>query len=156
MVDLDALYSWNIYCQFFYSATSNDVLASLGCVLDALSVGQMNICKYFKEEIFATKLLLLFSSGQPDRGGGGPETVHRQTLRGHRAPLLFRSGFSHQVRVGTLPHCAGGCGGRVTRTSLPTGAAWCRPTLRSCDRPGSRPSRTASPPPSATRETTVR
>lgn len=37
--------------------------------------------------------------GHPHGGGGGPEAVHGQTLRGHRAPLLLRGGVPHQVRL---------------------------------------------------------
>lgn len=38
-------------------------------------------------------------SGHPDSSGGRPEVMHRQTLWGRRASLLFWSGFTHQVSL---------------------------------------------------------
>lgn len=42
---------------------------------------------------------LFLPSGHPHSGGGGPETMHGQTLRGHRASLLLRGGVPHQVSL---------------------------------------------------------
>lgn len=144
-----------------------------------------NLCGKRSERLLLDVSPSAVPAGQPYSGGRRPEALHSQALRGHRASLLFWSRVTHQVglsqwryalcqlnermsifkkvarRSASLPAfwCRRSCcelTAAVWRLSAPTGAAWCRQTPRSCDRLGSKLSRTASPPPSATREMTAR